>query len=362
MIAGQDVIAEGGHGRCRVLRLAIGVGLHRERYRKVSGDVVFAEGCFVAVFFRVPGEDADLVEVVGQAGFIGGEDCEVLRDAGYGLTVVDHAGVGVVYVGEDVGAYDALAFGVAGQGVGGVYVDQVGVDPACVAIGVADEPPVFHGRFGWSGGRVFISGSGGDSSAGSYWLRDHSALQELQLVAFLEAEEEGRLASGGDVEQGFVPHGCISDGGVLQMACAEIFKLSCCFLVCGLFFANPADFAVGRTDLHPALGAFHDDQFVAILYFAGAVGDGRDAIDQESLLGGDVDVLVRWFGVQMGTTAQCHATQQGRGDVDAPQPMLTCPLQNLQVHPLGDAVRGLRVVSWARSSSIQEYRLPLADE
>ncbi len=70
------------------------------------------------MLFGVPGEDADLVEVVGEAGFVGGEDGDVDGDGGDGVAVVEDAGVGVVDVGEDVGADDALAFGVAKEGVG----------------------------------------------------------------------------------------------------------------------------------------------------------------------------------------------------------------------------------------------------
>ncbi len=65
------------------------------------------------MFFRVPDEDADLVEVVREASFVGGEDGDVLGDGGDGGAVVEDAGVGVVDVGEDVGTNDALAFGIA---------------------------------------------------------------------------------------------------------------------------------------------------------------------------------------------------------------------------------------------------------
>lgn len=69
------------------------------------------------MLFDVPDEETDLVEVVGQAGLVGAQDGDVFGDGGYGIAVVEDAGVGVVNVSEDVGSDDALAFGVAKESV-----------------------------------------------------------------------------------------------------------------------------------------------------------------------------------------------------------------------------------------------------
>lgn len=125
-----------------------GVGLLTDLDGEVAGDIVIAEAGLVTVFFGVPDKDANLVEVVGKAGFVGGHYGEVFGDTSDGGAVVDDAGVGIVDGVEDVGTDDALAVGVAEECVGGGDVGHAAIEPAGLAFSVADEPPVFHGRSG----------------------------------------------------------------------------------------------------------------------------------------------------------------------------------------------------------------------
>lgn len=138
LIGGEDAVGEGGELLFGFGALGVGVVAGAEGDGQVAEDVALSEAGLVAVLLDVPDEDANLVEVEGEAGFVGGEDGDVLGDAGDGGAVVEHAGVGVVDVGEDVGADDALAFGVAEDGVGCGGVDEAAVDPADLVVRVAD--------------------------------------------------------------------------------------------------------------------------------------------------------------------------------------------------------------------------------
>lgn len=257
----------------------------------------------------VPDEDADLVEVEGEAGFVGGEDGEVLGDGGDGGAVVEDAGVGVVDVGEDVGTDDALAVGVAEEGVGCGDVDEAAVDPAGLVVGVADEPPVFE-----RGGSGCAVVGGGRDGAGGYGFGDGGALEEAEGVAFGEEVEVVGFAAGGDVEVGFVGGGGGGDDGVVGAVFGEGVELVFDVLGDGEAFFDPADFAAGGADFEPAAGVFEDDELFAVGGLAGAVGDGGDAVAEEGLFGGDVDEV--FFGLVLEVGAAGEGAGEGGTEED----------------------------------------------
>jgi len=307
LVGGENAVGEGGEHQRGVGCLAVGILAGAYLHGQVADDVAFGEAGLVAVLFDVPGEDADLVEVIGQAGFVGGEDGDVDGDGGDGIAVVENAGVGVVDVGEDVGADDALAFGVAEEGVGCGDFEEAAVDPAGLALGVADEPPVFiDGAGGWG---VGVGGGGRELrawrlSSGSDGLGDGGALQEAEGSVLGEQVELVGETAGSDVEVGFVAGGGGGDDGVLLVIFAEGVEFVGDVLGGGEAFFNPADFTARGANLDPAAGAVEDDELFAIGDGAGAVGDSSDAVAKVVLLGGDIDVFVRGVGTEAGAAGE----------------------------------------------------------
>jgi len=283
------------------------------------------------VLFGVPGEEADLVEVIGEAGFVGGEDGDVFGDGGDGVAVVEDAGGGVVDVSEDVGADDALAFCVAQEGVRCGDFEEAAEDPAGLTLGVADEPPVFEGGAGgWGAG---IDGRG--LSSGGYGFGDGGALEEAEGSGFGEEVELVREATGGDVEVGFVAGGGGGDDGILLVVFAERVEFVGDVLGGGEAFFDPADFVLRRANPDPAAGAFEDDKLFAVGDGAGAVGDGGDAVAEEALLGGDVDVFVGGHGTEAGAAGE-RAGEGDRGEDtrEGPVQLLRRNLLHVRVMPL----------------------------
>ncbi len=302
LAVGEDAIGETGELLGGVDAFGGGVGLTSDCDGEVAGDVVVAEAGLVAVLFGVPDEDADLVEVVGQAGLVGGEDGEVLGDAGDGCIVDDDAGVWVVDVSEDVGADDALAVGVAEEGVGGDDVGHAAVEPAGLALAIADEPPVFHGGcWGCSGG-VWRGRGGG--YAGRKGFGDGGAFEEAERIVFGEEVEVVGGAAGSDVEVDLVAGGGGGDDGVVFVGFTEGFERICDGGAGGLALFDPADGAVGGLYFKEAAGMVEDDELFAVGDGAGAVGDGGDAVAEDGFLGGDVDVLTGGLGVEVGAARE----------------------------------------------------------
>jgi hypothetical protein len=95
-----NLIADGDPEReCRHLLIARGGFSHRDRQK--SGQVAFTIGRLVAMLFDVPGVDANLIEVVGQAVFPRRKHSYI-----FGNLIPGNVGVGVVDLPEDVGADD----------------------------------------------------------------------------------------------------------------------------------------------------------------------------------------------------------------------------------------------------------------
>ena len=228
-----------------------------------------------------------MIQVEGQAGFVGGEDGEVFGDAGDDVAVVEDAGVGIVDGVEDVSGDNALTFGVAREGVGRGYVDHAGVDPAGLAFGVANEPPVFHEREGW----IYAGGGRRWGCAGGDGLGNGCALEEVEGVVLLEAVETFGVAAGGDVKVDLVARGGFGYDGIFAAGFAESFEVVGCVLAGGELFFDPADFAAGSADFEEAALVIEDYELFAVLDLSGAVGDGGYAVAEEGLLGGDVDVF-----------------------------------------------------------------------
>ena len=118
-----------------------------------------------------PGEDADLVEVIGQTGLRRLQEHHVL-----GHFVVGSGGIRIGDLGKHVGAYDALAFGILRHRIGHIHVDAPGQQPADMALAIADQPPVFH-----AGGRCFELAR--KRRGGGSWLGDRSGCLSRRLGA-----------------------------------------------------------------------------------------------------------------------------------------------------------------------------------
>ncbi len=82
------------------------------------------------------------------------------------------------------------------------------------------------------------------------------------------------------------------------------------FLWGGEAFFEPADFAARGADLNPAAGALEDDQLFAVGSGAGAVGDSSDAVAEEGLLGGGVDVFIGGRGAEVGAAGERAGEQE----------------------------------------------------
>ena len=247
------------------------------------------------MLFDVPGEDADLVEVVGQTGLVGGEDGDVHGDGGDGVAVVEDAGGGVVDVGEDVGADDALTFRIAKKRVRCGDLEEAAEDPAGLAFRIADKPPVFVDGAGRQGVGIGLCGL----SSGCDGFDYRGTLEKAEGSVLGEQVELVGEAAGGDVEVSIVAGGGGGDDGVLGVVLAQGVEFVCEVLGNGEAFFDPADFAARGADLDPAAGVVEDDELFAVGGSAGAVGDSSDAVAKVVLLGGDIDVFVRGVGAEV---------------------------------------------------------------
>ena len=114
---------------------------------------------------HVPGEDANLVEVEGQAILGLGENGQVLRDFLVSiLNLIQH---------EE--GDDALAFRVLRDVERDVEIHHAGQHPADTVVGVAHQPPILddgHGRF------LFLRSTArrGDARGRARWRRNRSWL------------------------------------------------------------------------------------------------------------------------------------------------------------------------------------------
>jgi hypothetical protein len=294
---GEDSVGEGWRGRAGCGGLAVGVGCHLYGDWEVALNIFVAEAGLVAVLFHVPGEDADLVEVVGQACLVGAHDGDVDGNVLVGLFCV-----GVVDGGKDVGSDDALAFGVAGDGVGSVDVHHAAVEPAGVAFRVADEPPVLHhGGRGEIGQRVYGLSAFGcrcdcgrrlwGASAGRQGLGQGCAHEEFQLFAFGEPVKAFGVATGFDVHVDFVAHDGGGDLGIGLVLLPERFELIEDVLGCDSPLFDPALFAFVCLYPEEAAAVVEDLKFFAVVDGCGAIRDGCDPVAEEGLFCSDVDVL-----------------------------------------------------------------------
>ena len=114
-------------------------------YRQVTGEIALAKGRFIAMLLCVPGEDANLVEVVGKPILPGVQNGNILRNF-----FIWRGCFGIFDGGEHVGSDDLLAFGVPSDRVGLVDIKAAGKNPTGPAFAVARQPPVFQGWRWWS--------------------------------------------------------------------------------------------------------------------------------------------------------------------------------------------------------------------
>ena len=125
--------------------------------------------------------------------------------------------------------------------------------------------------------------------------------------------------------------------GSLLAVFAEGVELVCDVLGDGEALFDPADFAAGGADFEPAAGVLEDDELFAVGGLAGAVGDGGDAVAEEGLFGGDVDVVFFGLALEVG------AAGEGAGD-DRPQhEARETPVRKLREDLLHEDVMPLRV-------------------
>ena len=133
---------------------------------EVAFDVAFDMGGFVALAAGIPGEDAEVIEVViDVAGGEGGPEPDGFEFTGAGGDLS-----------EGVVGGDAGAFGVLGDLFRDSEVKKRGEDPAGAAIGGADEGPGFESGAG--GGRRGGFGLRGREGfgAGAPWEREIQSL------------------------------------------------------------------------------------------------------------------------------------------------------------------------------------------
>jgi hypothetical protein len=285
---------------------------------EIAFDIAFDMGGFVALAAGIPGEDAEVIEVViDVAGGEGGPEPDGFEISGAGGDVT-----------EGVVGGDAGAFGVLGDFFGDSEVEEGGEDPAGAAIGGADEGPGFEsgsggGRRGWPGLRgrrrggvrgggavgegdpVFGQGGGGrrrgrggvgfffgftGASGGGGGAKE--VLEEAWRVegdaggALVgddggadvggELEEAGGLAIGGGVDVEEVEDGGGALGGLLSGACGELAEFVHFVGTEELGGVEPAFGAVIGADAEEAAAAADDFDAVAVF----ELGDGFGAGDE----------------------------------------------------------------------------------
>ena len=75
-------------------------------------------------------------------------------------------------------------------------------------------------------------------------------------------------------------------------------------LVGGELFFDPADFSAGGPDLDGAASAFEHDELFAVEGGSGAVGHGGDAVAEEDLARGHIDVVVCDLLAEVGAAGE----------------------------------------------------------
>jgi len=226
--------------------------------------------------------------------------------------------------GDGVRADDALAFGVGADLIGNFDIEATGKEPSGVSLGVADEPPVFHGNWLWGGsgrGRGGIGGVGGrlglglggefeDGWSAGDGFGDGSALEEINSGVFRHQVEVLLLAAGEDMDEELVAQGGFGDDGVLGVFGGEVLELLVeLFVDDGVLF-DPSGFVLGGCDLVEALAPFDDEEFLSVCNLCDAIGDGCDAVVDIDLAGGNVDVLMLEL-VKAGASGE--ESDQGKG-------------------------------------------------
>lgn len=255
------------------------------------------KGRLVAVVAEAPSEDADLVEVAGQAGFGLRESHDVLGN------VLGGGGLGVADGGQLVGADDALVLSVLGDGIGDIHIDAAGEQPSGAALIVAGQPPVFQdhrrrGRRERRGGGFSLVRRGGFGWGWGHGLgriafgelaRDRAAVEELDPGVGREQVKVLGIAAGEQMQIEVVAEDAGGDDGVLLVLGGKLGEPGVGFAVDDQALLDPADLVFIGFDLEEAAAVLDDLKGLAVDHLGDASGDGGYAVAQVGLASGDVD-------------------------------------------------------------------------
>src|ERR1700728_3273150 len=156
---------------------------------------MFAVGGFVTMLANVPGEDADLVIVIGQAVVRISQEAEMLRDLL----------ISILHFVESKEWHETLALRVLRDVEWDVDVAHAREDPSDAALIVADQPPILKCRARWRL-RAGLSGDDFRCGRGSGLLLRCLALQQRNFRSGCELVEMLALAAWSHVEVGVIAH------------------------------------------------------------------------------------------------------------------------------------------------------------
>ena len=315
--AGGDEEAEGGHLSC-------GRVFSKDFDGQEALNGVEAEAGLVAVVGAVPGEDAYLIEVEGQAGFGRRHQGEVL-----GNHVVGQVGLCIFDGSDRPCADEALTFAILRDLAGDIDVDAAAEDPAGVALIVAGQPPVLvgdgRGCCGHGSGGLFSGGCGRFAGGCGFGLRQsgeslrgrcgfcHRGTDEQLHLAFAGEQIEALgVDSGRDVHVEVVADRGCGSGRIGLVVGGELFEGRVGLGVDDAMFFDPANLVVSGLYAQEALAVFEYGERLAVGDQSRAVGDGRDTIAQIGLLGRDPDGLGFFVAEARASVQNAEAQSQSQ--------------------------------------------------
>ncbi len=211
-------------------------------------------------------------------------------------------------MGEHVGAHNTLALGIAQQGIWSRHIDQSRIDPAGLALCIANQPPVLHRRRRRRA--IVIVRFHFRCGARPHRLQDCRPLKKAERIVLGKKVEPLGLPARSDMQIGFITRYRSCNHGIHLMLVTERLEFVCNILCCGPLLLDPAHLAPGSAHFQKSSSVIEHDQLFSIRRRASTVRHGCDAIAQEGLLRRHVDIFFGWLHSKVRAT--CDSPHQRR--------------------------------------------------
>ncbi len=237
---------------------------------------MFPIGRFVAVFSDVPGEDANLIVIVGQTVVRFGDHAKILWNV---LPCALFARVR--YLIEHEESNKALAFGILGDIERHIDVHHACQYPAHAVLRVTYQPPIFQYRAGRFAARFRLHSRSG-------LLLRRRAFQYGNFRARRKLIQVLGLTSWREVQVGIVAQNAGRLHGIAQILFCQLLQAVVGCLIHQVALLDPALDAAGGADAGKALLTLQHLHALSVLHRAHAVVDGGHLIAQRGLHRRDV--------------------------------------------------------------------------